>query len=68
MLFFNRRIGQKTIVTVPPSDKPTVIEFWTTQASAARVTTAYVAPGKVIIDREEIHQSKQRGEKVGASV
>jgi len=66
MLSFNRRIGQKTIITVLPSDKPTYIEMWTTQASPSRVTTAYVASNEVIIDRDEVHQRRE-AEKVQAT-
>jgi len=60
MLCLKREVDQRTIITVPPSDKPTIIEEMVIESSPSWARLGYTAPDGVVIDREELHLSKQR--------
>lgn len=60
MLTLGRYRGQRIIIVVPPSDKPTIITEMLVKAGRASQQTklGYDAPANVQIDREEVFNAK----------
>jgi sRNA-binding carbon storage regulator CsrA len=57
MLVTQRLIGQRHVITVPPSDKPTTIVHTVVELRAGgRVRCGWDAPREVIIHREEVQK------------
>jgi len=67
MLCIWRNINQKTYVTVPPSTEETVIEFTMVESNYSGAKVGYTAPRNVVVDREEVHQDKQREKRDAAA-
>lgn len=59
MLILTRRVGETTFLTVPPSDKETVVQITVLGVKGNQVRTGTNAPANVGIDREEIYKRKQ---------
>lgn len=53
MLCLDRKKGQKTFITVPPSDRTTVIAVSVCEVSGNKAKLGFEAPTNAIIHREE---------------
>lgn len=60
MLILTRRVGETTMMTVPPSDKEQVITITMLSVKGNQVRYGTDAPAEVVVDREEIYKRKQR--------
>lgn len=58
MLILGRKVDQRTIITVPPSDTPTVIVQTIVDIRGDKVRDGWEAPEAVKINREEIEGEK----------
>ena len=65
MLILTRRVGETTMITVPPSDKEQVITITVLGVKGNQVRTGTVANDDVGIDREEIYNRKQQERQQG---
>lgn len=65
MLILTRRVGETTFITIPPSDKETVITTTVLGVKGNQVRTGTNAPAQVGIDREEIYKRKQQERQQG---
>lgn len=64
MLVLSRRVGGRIVITVPPAAEATEIIVEVTdlrvQTDRPTVRLGVIAPRAVSVDREEIHEAKQR--------
>lgn len=60
MLVLTRQRNEKIIIVVPASDKPTRIAVEVMDIRGCAVRLGAHSPPQVIIDREEISQSRER--------
>jgi carbon storage regulator len=67
MLVLSRKVGEKVIITVPPSTQPTVIAVTLVETRADRCRLGYEAPRTVSIHRQEIHDAMKREQADGSS-
>ena len=65
MLILTRRVGETTMITVPPSDKEQVISVTVLGVKGNQVRTGTVASEEVSIDREEIYKRKEQERQQG---
>lgn len=65
MLVLTRKENEKVLITVPPSDQPTVIEHTTVRIRGEFVRQGFIAPRCVEIHRKEVADAIARGEKPG---
>lgn len=63
-LILTRNAGEKTIITVPPSDRPTEIVASIIEVSRGRVREAWEAPRQVRIHRQEVADAIHREAKL----
>ena len=61
MLVLSRKEDQKTILTVPPSSEPTVIEVMPVRTTKHDVQLGFVAPMSVAIVRDDMRPEVNEG-------
>lgn len=67
MLCLRQEQEEKHYITVPPSDKPTVIVTQVIESNHRGAKVGYTAPSVVVIDRESVHRERNRQAKVQAT-
>ena len=67
MLVLSRQRDESIVITVPPSDKPTIIRQTTVDIRGDKVRNGYQAPREVEIHREEVYRAihRDQAKKVG---
>jgi len=53
-------LDEETVVTVPPSDKPTEIVIKVVEIRGDKVREGWKAPADVTINRREVHEAIKR--------
>ncbi len=59
MLALTRRLGEKVILRIPPSDKPTLVEVTYVKLKKSMVMLGFEAPREVTIVRKEIDDGRK---------
>lgn len=57
MLVLNRQRDEVTVIVVPPSDQPTVIEAICVDIRGDKTRTGWAAPDNAIVHRKEVYDA-----------